>query len=44
MVASGTLDAGRFATHQFALDDIEQAYDVFARASETNALKVMLTR
>jgi alcohol dehydrogenase len=44
MVASGVLDAARFVTHQFALDEIEQAYDVFARASETDALKVLLTR
>jgi len=44
MVASGGLDAARFVTHQFALDEIEQAYDVFSRASETDALKVLLTR
>ncbi len=38
------LDAGRFVTHHFALDQFEEAYDVFARAGETGALKVVLSR
>ncbi len=29
-------------THQFPLDEFEEAYDVFARAGETGALKVLL--
>ena len=29
---SGQLDAGRFVTHHFTLDQFEEAYDVFARA------------
>jgi len=37
-------DAGRFVTHHFALDRFEEAYDVFARAGETGALKVVLSR
>jgi alcohol dehydrogenase len=37
-------DAGRFITHHFALDEFEKAYDVFARAADTGALKVVLTR
>jgi alcohol dehydrogenase len=44
MPANGRLDAGRFATHHFALDEMDLAYDVFARAGETGALKVVLTR
>jgi len=36
------LDAGRFVTHHFDLDDFERAYDVFSRAGETGALKVVL--
>ena len=44
LVTSGQLDAGRFVTHHFALDQFEEAYDVFARAGETGALKVVLTR
>jgi alcohol dehydrogenase len=39
-----SLDAGRFVTHHFALDDFVEAYDVFARAGETGALKVVLAR
>ena len=44
LVTSGQLDAGRFVTHHFALDQFEEAYDVFARAGETGALKVVLSR
>jgi alcohol dehydrogenase len=38
------IDAARFVTHRFALDEFEEAYDVFARPSDTGALKVVLTR
>jgi alcohol dehydrogenase len=38
------LDADRFVTHRFPLDDFERAYDVFADAAATGALKVCLTR
>ncbi len=38
------LDADRFATHHFDLAQIEEAYDVFGRAADTGALKVILTR
>jgi alcohol dehydrogenase len=44
LVTSGQIDAGRFITHRFALDEFDQAYDVFARAGETGALKVVLSR
>jgi len=44
LLAGHQLDAGRFVTHRFPLDDFEQAYDVFARAGETSALKVVLQR
>lgn len=43
LVASGRLPAERFATHRFALDDIDDAYDTFGRAAQTNALKVVLS-
>ncbi len=43
LISSGQLDAARFVTHHFALDDFMEAYDVFARAGETGALKVVLT-
>jgi alcohol dehydrogenase len=44
LVMSHQLDAARFVTHHFALDQFEKAYDVFARAGDTGALKVVLTR
>ena len=44
LVKAGHLDANRFVTHHFALDDMMQAYDTFSRAGETGALKVVLTR
>ena len=44
LVTSGQIDAGRFVTHRFALDEFDEAYDVFARAGETGALKVVLSR
>jgi alcohol dehydrogenase len=42
MVASGKLPAALFASHTFQLGDILEAYDVFARAAETKALKVVI--
>ena len=44
LISAGQLDAARFVTHRFALDDFMKAYDVFARAGDTGALKVVLTR
>jgi alcohol dehydrogenase len=43
LVASGQLDATRFITHRFGMDDFARAYDVFADAA-SGALKVVLTR
>ena len=42
LVAEGRLDATPFATHHFELDEMTEAYDVFADAARTNALKVVL--
>jgi alcohol dehydrogenase len=42
LVRSGQLEASKFITHRFAMADIIDAYDVFARANETSALKVVL--
>jgi len=42
LIAEGRLDPTPFATHRFALDDTLSAYDTFAAAAETNALKVVL--
>jgi alcohol dehydrogenase len=44
LITSGQIDAKRFITHHFAMDDFEEAYDVFARAGDTGALKVVLSR
>ena len=44
LLAGHQLDASNFATHNFALDEFEQAYDVFSRAADTGALKVVLHR
>jgi alcohol dehydrogenase len=42
LIASGRLDPSLFATHRFALADTMAAYDTFADAAKTNALKVVL--
>jgi alcohol dehydrogenase len=44
LVEQRALDAGQFVTHRFSLDQFEEAYDVFASAADTHALKVVLTR
>jgi alcohol dehydrogenase len=44
LLTSGQINAERFVTHRFGFDDFIQAYDVFARAGETGALKVVLSR
>jgi alcohol dehydrogenase len=42
LVAQGKIPAEHFISHTFALDNILDAYDVFGRAAETKALKVMI--
>ena len=44
LVQGGGLDLVPLVTHRFALDDLPQAYDVFADAGRSGALKVVLTR
>jgi alcohol dehydrogenase len=44
MLASGQLSTLPFATHHFALADIEKAYDTFANAGTEHALKVVITK
>jgi alcohol dehydrogenase len=43
LIAAGRIDPSPFVTHRFAMADFIEAYDVFARAGETGALKVVLT-
>jgi alcohol dehydrogenase len=42
LIEAGRLDPTPFATHRFALADVEEAYDVFGAAAESHALKVVL--
>ena len=44
MLTAHQLDVGQLATHRFALEEFERAYDVFADPASTGALKVILTR
>ncbi|MET7804811.1 zinc-dependent alcohol dehydrogenase family protein [Micromonospora chersina] len=44
MLVAGQLDTAHMVTHRYRLDEIVEAYDVFARPAETGALKVVLTR
>ncbi len=44
MVAGGQLDVSALVTHRFGLDEMPDAYDVFADAGGNNALKVALFR
>ncbi|MFD7880293.1 zinc-dependent alcohol dehydrogenase family protein [Streptomyces sp. NPDC059766] len=42
MAAAGRLPTAQLVTHTFLPDQMEEAYDVFARATDTGALKVVL--
>jgi alcohol dehydrogenase len=44
LLTSKQIDAQRFITHRFGFDEFIHAYDVFANASQTGALKVVLNR
>jgi len=44
LVTDGVLDLTPMGTHSFALGDIESAYETFANAATTHALKVILRR
>jgi alcohol dehydrogenase len=43
LVEEGRLDPTVLGTHRFKLDEIVDAYDVFADAANTNAMKVVLS-
>ncbi|MDR6975927.1 alcohol dehydrogenase [Streptomyces sp. 3330] len=42
MAAAGRLPTAQLVTHTFPLEQMEEAYDVFGRAADTGALKVVL--
>ncbi|MCX4755719.1 zinc-dependent alcohol dehydrogenase family protein [Kitasatospora purpeofusca] len=44
MLAAGRLDVSGLVTHRFGLDEMQEAYDVFAAAGDNGALKVALFR
>lgn len=44
LLTSRQVDATPFVTHHFDLDEFIEAYDVFGRATDTGALKVVVTR
>jgi alcohol dehydrogenase len=44
LIQSGMINPARLVTHTFGMDQFEEAYDVFSRAGETGALKVVLNR
>ena len=44
LIQGASMDPGKFVTHHFAMDQFIEAYDVFSRAADTGALKVVLTR
>jgi alcohol dehydrogenase len=44
LIESGLINPSPLVTHTFKMDQFEEAYDVFGRAGETGALKVVLTR
>jgi alcohol dehydrogenase len=42
LARDGKMEAEKLGTHHFALNEIEEAYDVFGAAGEHDALKVVL--
>ena len=44
LVAQGKLPVETFVTHRFGLGDVMSAYETFANAAQTKALKVLLSR
>ena len=44
LIQGGLINPARLVTHSFDLNQFEEAYDVFSRAGQTGALKVVLTR
>ncbi|MFF8843360.1 alcohol dehydrogenase catalytic domain-containing protein [Streptomyces sp. NPDC015127] len=42
MLAAGRLPSSELVTHRFEMGQMEEAYDVFSRAADTGALKVVL--
>lgn len=43
-VQSGKIEPGQLITHRFKLDNILEAYEVFANAAKEKAIKVILSQ
>ena len=43
-IAAGKLDVKPIGTHQFKLNQMMEAYDVFSAAAKNNALKMIISR
>ena len=43
LVTARKIDAGRFVTHHFKLNEMTEAYDTFQNAADTGAVKVVMT-
>ncbi len=43
LVTARQIEAAQFISHRFSLQQMDEAYDVFARAADTGALKVVLS-
>jgi alcohol dehydrogenase len=44
LLAGHQIETRKLVTHRFALEDFPEAYDVYSRAADTGALKVVLSR
>jgi alcohol dehydrogenase len=44
LIAAGQVATGKFVTHHFRFEEFMDAYDVFAKAGDTGALKVVISR
>jgi len=44
LIAAGKLDVKPMGTHQFKLDQLMDAYDIFTNAAKNNALKMIITK
>jgi alcohol dehydrogenase len=42
LIEGGSINPSRLVTHHFGMGEFEKAYEVFSRASDTGALKVVL--
>jgi alcohol dehydrogenase len=44
LIEGGLINPSPLITHHYAMEEFEEAYDTFSRASDTGALKVVLAK